>query len=68
MNSPSPDRTVGFVSTVDESNAPLSRVPLSKWEKTGDTRTLSRGKMSQKTFRHYEFDSAHPSPFSLSQD
>ncbi|XP_028276843.1 U2 snRNP-associated SURP motif-containing protein isoform X2 [Parambassis ranga] len=29
---------------LDESNAPLSRVPLSKWEKTGDTRTSSQVK------------------------
>uniref|UniRef100_A0A8P4GAR1 Zgc:163098 n=1 Tax=Dicentrarchus labrax TaxID=13489 RepID=A0A8P4GAR1_DICLA len=28
---------------LDESNIPLSRVPLSKWEKTGDTGTYSQG-------------------------
>lgn len=33
---------VFFVSSVDESNLPLSRVPLSKWEKISDTgETLS---------------------------
>ncbi|XP_051256755.1 U2 snRNP-associated SURP motif-containing protein isoform X2 [Dicentrarchus labrax] len=33
---------------LDESNIPLSRVPLSKWEKTGDTGTYSQAKTESK--------------------
>ncbi|XP_008274434.1 U2 snRNP-associated SURP motif-containing protein [Stegastes partitus] len=40
-----------------ESNAPLSRVPLSKWEKTGDTRTCSQAKTESKWDTVVEQDS-----------
>lgn len=33
---------------LDESNLPLSRVPLSKWEKAGDTGTFSQAKTGSK--------------------
>ncbi|XP_069002657.1 U2 snRNP-associated SURP motif-containing protein isoform X1 [Embiotoca jacksoni] len=33
---------------LDESNAPLSSVPLSKWEKTGDSGTFSQAKSESK--------------------
>lgn len=45
IQTPSPDSC--FVPSVDEGNAALSRVPLSKWEKMGDSRTFPQGKKSQ---------------------
>lgn len=59
-------------SVVDECNVPLSRVPLSKWEKTADTGAFSQGSTGQDalcTQMHRDpGDPAHVSLFSLSQD